>query len=186
MWEESQAENTKLRLELSGVRSDLETARHQLEGAEKRVTNIFTLSRNIFISEPNTFAHYNLMRHNSSSQVMKNNAVTDQEKREKKIVVKKLAEMEEELKVRVCINVTKFGTQYYWNYFQLLALSENLTDQVRSLLSFDGFIPIIKTDRFRYFAYIFTFQTLDQLKSDNCRLRDENTALLRVIAKMSK
>ena len=37
MWEESQAENTKLRLELSGVRSDLETARHQLEGAEKRV-----------------------------------------------------------------------------------------------------------------------------------------------------
>jgi len=52
-------------------------------------------------------------------------------------VVKKLAEMEEELK--------------------LLALSENLTDQ-----------------------------TLDQLKSDNTRLRDENTALLRVIAKMSK
>ena len=72
---------------------------------------------------------------------MKNNAVTDQEKREKKIVVKKLAEMEEELKVRVCINVTKFGTQYYWNYFQLLALSENLTDQVRSLLSFDDFYP---------------------------------------------
>ena len=32
-------------------------------------------------------------------QVVKNNAVTDQEKREKKIVVKKLAEMEEELKV---------------------------------------------------------------------------------------
>ena len=175
MWEESQAENTKLRLELSGVRSDLETARHQLEGAEKRVTNIFTLSRNIFISEPNTFAHYNLMRHNSSSQVMKNNAVTDQEKREKKIVVKKLAEMEEELKVRVCINVTKFGTQYYWKYFQLLALSENLTDQVRSLL--------FPTD---LFADILTFQTLDQLKSDNCRLRDENTALLRVIAKMSK
>jgi len=105
MWEESQAENTKLRLELSGVRSDLETARHQLDSAEKKV--------------------------------VKNNAVTDQEKREKKIVVKKLAEMEEELK--------------------LLALSENLTDQ-----------------------------TLDQLKSDNTRLRDENTALLRVIAKMSK
>ena len=114
---------------------------------------------------------------------MKNNAVTDQEKREKKIVVKKLAEMEEELKVRVCINVTKFGTQYYWKYFQLLALSENLTDQVRSLLPIDDFYTIPKTD---LFAYIFTFQTLDQLKSDNCRLRDENTALLRVIAKMSK
>ena len=37
MWEESQAENTKLRLELSGVRGDLETARHQLESAEKKV-----------------------------------------------------------------------------------------------------------------------------------------------------
>ena len=48
---------------------------------------------------------------------MKNNAVTDQEKREKKIVVKKLAEMEEELKVRVCINVTKFGTQYLLEIF---------------------------------------------------------------------
>jgi len=105
MWEESQAENTKLRLELSGVRSDLETARYQLDSAAKQVT--------------------------------KNNASTDQEKREKQIVVKKLAEMEEELK--------------------LLALSENLTDQ-----------------------------TLDQLKNDNARLRDENGALLRVIAKMSK
>ena len=37
MWEESQAENTKLRLELSGVRSDLETAKHQLDSAEKKV-----------------------------------------------------------------------------------------------------------------------------------------------------
>ena len=35
---------------------------------------------------------------------MKNNAVTDQEKREKKIVVKKLAEMEEELKVRTSLH----------------------------------------------------------------------------------
>merc|ERR1740124_1518453 len=49
--------------------------------------------------------------------------MTDAEKQEKQIVVKKLAEMEEELK--------------------LLALSENLTDQ-----------------------------TLDQLKSDNARLRE--------------
>lgn len=32
----------------------------------------------------------------------------------------------------------------------------------------------------------FLFQTLDQLKNDNARLRDENGALLRVIAKMSK
>ena len=38
MWEESQAENTKLRLELSGVRGDLETSRHQLQSAEKKVS----------------------------------------------------------------------------------------------------------------------------------------------------
>ena len=38
MWEESQAENTKLRLELSGVRGDLETARNHLSCAEKKVT----------------------------------------------------------------------------------------------------------------------------------------------------
>ena len=38
MWEESQAENTKLRLELSGVRGDLETARNHLSSAEKKVT----------------------------------------------------------------------------------------------------------------------------------------------------
>ena len=83
MWEEAQAENTKLRLELSGVRGDLETARHQLEGAEKRV--------------------------------MKNNAVTDQEKREKKIVVKKLAEMEEELKVYLDISdhITQTRIKYF-------------------------------------------------------------------------
>ena len=37
MWEESQAENTRLRLELSGVKSDLETARHQLETMAKQV-----------------------------------------------------------------------------------------------------------------------------------------------------
>ena len=36
MWEESQAENTRLRLELSGVKSDLETARYQLETAAKQ------------------------------------------------------------------------------------------------------------------------------------------------------
>ena len=33
---------------------------------------------------------------------------------------------------------------------------------------------------------MYEFQTLDQLKNDNARLRDENGALLRVIAKMSK
>merc|ERR1712110_614116 len=77
LWEQTQAENTRLRLELSGIKDENETLKHQLGSAAQQVTQI--------------------------------NAVTDAEKREKQIVLKKLAEMEEELK--------------------LLALSENLTDQ---------------------------------------------------------
>ena len=68
LWEQTQAENTKLRLELSGVKNENETLKHQLGSAAQQVSQI--------------------------------NAVTDAEKREKQIVLKKLAEMEEELKVR--------------------------------------------------------------------------------------
>ena len=41
-------------------------------------------------------------------QVAKDTAVTDREKREKDIVVKKMAEMEEELKVAKYNNLTNF------------------------------------------------------------------------------
>lgn len=71
-----------------------------------------------------------------AKQVAKDTAVTQRMKREKATVLKKMNEMEEELK--------------------LLAFSGNLTDK-----------------------------TLDQLKSDNDRLRSENSALLHVIATMS-
>lgn len=53
--------------------------------------------------------------------------MTDAEKREKQIVLKKLAEMEEELKVKKDF-LQKLPLI---DYLQLLALSENLTDQVR-------------------------------------------------------
>ena len=33
LWEESQAENTKLRLQMSGIKHDLDSAKHQLEVA---------------------------------------------------------------------------------------------------------------------------------------------------------
>merc|ERR1712059_113693 len=62
----------------------------------------------------------------TAAQASAKNSVSDSEKREKKILEKKLAEMEDELK------------------------------------------------------------TLEQLKSDNQRLRDENGALIRVISKLSK
>ena len=62
LWEQTQAENTKLRLELSGVKNENETLKHQLGSAAQQVSQI--------------------------------NAVTDAEKREKQIVLKKLAEME--------------------------------------------------------------------------------------------
>merc|ERR1719510_907605 len=86
MWEESQAENTRLRMEMSQVKSDLESTKYQLQQTSRVVSS--------------------------------RSALSDTEKREKKIVEKKLMEMEEELK--------------------LLALSENLTDQTLSQLKSDN------------------------------------------------
>merc|ERR1719278_1580340 len=86
MWEESQAENTRLRMEMSQVKSDLESTKYQLQQTSRAVSS--------------------------------RSALSDTEKREKKIVEKKLMEMEEELK--------------------LLALSENLTDQTLSQLKSDN------------------------------------------------
>jgi len=65
LWEESQAENVRLRLDMNSIRSDLDSTRHQLEAA---------------------------------IQASAKNSVSDTEKREKKVLEKKLAEMEEELK----------------------------------------------------------------------------------------
>jgi len=93
LWEESQAENCRLRAEMESTRTDLDSTRQQLD---------------------------------SAIQVLAKNSVSDIEKREKKVLEKKLGEMEDELK------------------------------------------------------------TLDQLKADNQRLRDENGALIRVISKLSK
>ena len=56
--------------------------------------------------------------------------MTDAEKREKQIVLKKLAEMEEELKVRIFLSAC--NKYFILCLFQLLALSENLTDQVKT------------------------------------------------------
>jgi len=93
LWEDSQAENSKLKTEMSSIRTDLDSTRQQLETAIQASTK---------------------------------NSISDSEKREKKILEKKLAEMEDELK------------------------------------------------------------SLEQLKADNQRLRDENGALIRVISKLSK
>merc|ERR1712123_351798 len=65
LWEESQAENARLRLDTNSIRSDLDSTRHQLEAA---------------------------------IQASAKNSVSDTEKREKKVLEKKLAEMEGELK----------------------------------------------------------------------------------------
>jgi hypothetical protein len=39
MWEQAQAENTRLRLEMSDVKNENETLRHQLGSAAKQVTD---------------------------------------------------------------------------------------------------------------------------------------------------
>merc|ERR1712226_1447253 len=65
LWEESQAENARLRLEMNATRADLDSTRQQLD---------------------------------SAIQVLAKNSVSDIEKREKKVLGKKLGEMEDELK----------------------------------------------------------------------------------------
>jgi len=65
LWEDSQAENSKLKTEMSSIRTDLDSTRQQLETAIQASTK---------------------------------NSISDSEKREKKILEKKLAEMEDELK----------------------------------------------------------------------------------------
>jgi len=65
LWEESQAENARLRLEMNETRIDLDSTKQQLE---------------------------------SAIQVLAKNSVSDIEKREKKVLEKKLGEMEDELK----------------------------------------------------------------------------------------
>merc|ERR1712106_61787 len=65
LWEESQVENSRLRQDMSAIRSDLEVTRQQLD---------------------------------SAIQASAKNSVSDSEKREKKVLEKKLAEMEDELK----------------------------------------------------------------------------------------
>jgi len=78
LWEESQAENVRLRLDMNSIRSDLDSTKHQLEAAIQGGT----ISR----------------RWSYNSGASAKNSVSDTEKREKKVLEKKLAEMEEELK----------------------------------------------------------------------------------------
>jgi len=68
LWEESQTENTRLRLQLGDVKTELDSVKTQLEAMAMQAVN--------------------------------NKSMSDAEKREKKVVLKKLGEMEEELKVR--------------------------------------------------------------------------------------
>merc|ERR1711874_788627 len=65
LWEESQVENSRLRVEMNTIKEDLNSTKHQLDTAVQASTK---------------------------------NAVSDAEKREKKLLERKLAEMEEELK----------------------------------------------------------------------------------------
>ena len=40
LWEQTQAENTRLRLELSGVKNENETLKHQLGSAAQQATTL--------------------------------------------------------------------------------------------------------------------------------------------------
>ena len=104
-------------------------------------------------------------------QAVNQKSVSDAEKREKLIVIKKLEGLEKELKVWSFIVNTE--TLLILLPLQLLAYSESLTDQVR-VWQYDvnWRSPLL--------------QTLNQLRLENNRLREENLALLRVMDKIVK
>ena len=85
MWEDSKLHNAQLQKELGEVRRDLESVRCQLETMAIRV--------NININ------HEILHIHNIMLQAVNQKSVSDAEKREKLIVIKKLEGLEKELKV---------------------------------------------------------------------------------------
>ena len=81
LWEESQAENGRLRQDMTAMRVELEATKEQLE-------NAFQVKLSDFILNV-TFGIY----------IQANSSVSDAEKEERKTMERKLEEMEEKLKV---------------------------------------------------------------------------------------
>ena len=102
MWEASQAENSRLKMEMNSLRLELESTKHQLE-------NAFQVRRGILIRATNTL-YSNLQVSNIMSSVLQatNNSVSDTEKEEKQAMEKKLEEMEEKIKVTILLTSTMF------------------------------------------------------------------------------
>ena len=57
MWEESQAENTRLRMEMSQVKSDLESTKYQLQQTSRAVSQLLILPQ--YLST--TVGHFSLL-----------------------------------------------------------------------------------------------------------------------------
>ena len=142
----------------------------------------------------------------AAQQVSQINAVTDAEKREKQIVLKKLAEMEEELKVRLrtinslgaktikfqslpVTSLNRFGNFYTLNKSTVGGQGGKWKKITISHFSCWLSLRISRTrcvkkqneKNIQIKMKIFLFQTLDQLKADNARLRQENEALIRAM-----
>ena len=92
----------------------------------------------------------------TKDKVAEENADYEEDKKEDVAAAKKLAEIEEELKVG-WFDVTRQDIYRPLIFYQILSFSENLTDQA-----------------------------LGQLKVDNETLRDERSSLLQVLYKLSK
>ena len=81
LWEESQAENGRLRQDMTAMRVELEATKEQLENAFQVKLSDFILNVKVGI------------------YIQANSSVSDAEKEERKTMERKLEEMEEKLKV---------------------------------------------------------------------------------------
>ena len=99
-------------------------------------------------------------------QVLAKNSVSDIEKREKKVLEKKLGEMEDELKVSGVV------------IFEIIrGFSSRLTEE--------SHLPKNKRTLTFRIMQLNILQQLQKLKSENEKLKSENRALTRVVSKLT-
>ena len=120
LWEDSKLHNVQLQKELNEVKSDLESVRSQLETMAIRVSKVpasrlqsraqclryIDTDTDTDNSVLDPFLEINLTSCKLYFQAVNQKSVSDAEKREKLIVIKKLEGLEKELKV--CCAILKF------------------------------------------------------------------------------
>ena len=175
LWENSKLHNVQLQKELNEVKSDLESVRSQLETMAIRVSGHRTLLYFLLYSVSYDLIDYKIFK---AGTIWQYKTFPGRESEigiwcweERKIDCHKEARgIGERTEGLIIVNTE---TLLILLPLQLLAYSESLTDQVR-VWQYDvnWHSPLL--------------QTLNQLRLENNRLREENLALLRVMDKIVK